>query len=567
MNKEKLSEYFESFVVNYQPYREIPEYKIIIKSLIDYYFDHSYNHVNSPFKKAFEDQVIPIEFYNKLLLSIGFSEKILYVMSMKDKEILLSSFMDYNRFKGTINQFQKIGNRFGETFGIYELYIDYIPIETFNYTLQSFSENQFIINNYEFFSRIQVYDSIHINNIRYIILSKETIQTSEDNELLIVHVDTDYEGLEEEIQEFVFKKWVFIPDPIFKSEVVTLKENHFDYNVIYEGTKQYFISVNQLYDLYDNNNLVLPLKSNLLFLDYKKLSNVDTIHNLFAAIFLKEYYNSRLPVFFKDGTYSITLGRLYKLWYFVLIKFYNMDLINHSPVNIVAFDLFYYDFDYTIFDIPKINEIYKSITTTNEYSLFYKKYVVDKFKIENQNPINLTLDNYEHYLRQHIGTDVIDYVVNRIENFEIAKDIECESILIEIYDSLMTWSHLSENENIQQNIDFLLETMSFIIYSIDSSPSYNLILFLKPFHVELVKQFSSGIVINNIATSAIVGDGIRFNSKILKVTQEVISEPIVHKPKLVRYDNAIVTTGMAGLISNKHEINVNIQHEVEFNES
>ena len=72
MNKEDIKEYFEMFVLNYQPYKDIPEYQAIVKTLIDFYFDHSYNHINLPFKQAFEQQFIPIEFYNNLLLSIGF---------------------------------------------------------------------------------------------------------------------------------------------------------------------------------------------------------------------------------------------------------------------------------------------------------------------------------------------------------------------------------------------------------------------------------------------------------------------------------------------------------------
>ena len=89
MNKEDIKAYFDLYVLNYQPYKDIPEYQAIIKTLIDFYFDHAYNSINLPFKQAFEQQFIPIEFYEKLLLSIGFPKKIISILTNKDKKILL----------------------------------------------------------------------------------------------------------------------------------------------------------------------------------------------------------------------------------------------------------------------------------------------------------------------------------------------------------------------------------------------------------------------------------------------------------------------------------------------
>ena len=98
MKYEDLEEYFESYVKGYCPYKDDKLYKSIIKFLHGYYLKHSYEEIPGAFKTAFETQVIPIEFYDVLLLSNGFPKSLLETLTYDDKYILLNSLIVISDF-------------------------------------------------------------------------------------------------------------------------------------------------------------------------------------------------------------------------------------------------------------------------------------------------------------------------------------------------------------------------------------------------------------------------------------------------------------------------------------
>lgn len=549
MNKEDIKNYFELHVLNYQPYRDIPEYQAIIKTLIDFYFDHSYNAINLPFKTAFEEQIIPVEFYNNLLLSIGFPKYIISNLTNKDKKILLHSFMDYNRYKGTIEQLRLVGTKFSEDVGIYELFIDLREIEINYYHIYTFNNaDYFNLESVKLYDNLELNDIFTINGIEYSINDK--VLTSDG--IYRVYIDRLYTGENLSIRNFKIKRWVFLPEAIFTAKGIQPPPEYFNYVSVYRDTKRYFVSAEYLTGLYRNDSLVLPIKSNLLFLDYKKYREINTFYNLLAAIFLKSFYNERLIIYFSDGAYSTTLGKLYKLWYYVLMKFYKYDFVDQSPINIVSLNLNDINLYYTINDIPSLLDEYKKVTeydpitnnniTTSEYSKYYFRTVSSKFLTETQNnSINLTLDEYKVILENEVSISLISYIDNRIETCgSELKDYEYTLILDEIYASLITWSIQSENPKVSDNINYFMKNLSFISYPIAMSPTYNLIMFLKPYHVELITELNEYLRIKDIATSAIPDSTfIKLGIiSFLRASTLAISEQIAHT---VIYNNITST--------------------------
>jgi len=512
MNKEDIKNYFELHVLNYQPYRDISEYQAIIKTLIDFYFDHSYNAINLPFKTAFEEQTIPVEFYNNLLLSIGFPKYIISNLTNKDKKILLHSFMDYNRYKGTIEQLRLVGTKFSEDVGIYELFIDLREIEINYYHIYTFNNaDYFNLESVKLYDNLELNDIFTINGVEYSINDKVLT----DDGIYRVYIDRLYSGENLSIRNFKVKRWVFLPEAIFTANGIQPPPEYFNYVSIYRDTKRYFVSPEYLTGLYRNDSLVLPIKSNLLFLDYKKYREVNTFYNLLAAIFLKSFYNERVIIYFGEGAYSTTLGKLYKLWYYILMKFYKYDFVDQSPINIVSLNISNPNFEYTIEDIPNLLNEYKKVTeydsvkknniSTPEYSKYYFRTISSKFLTETRNiTINLTLDEYKVILENEVSISLISYIDNRIETCgSELKDYEYTLILDEIYASLVTWSIQSGNSKISENIGYFMKNLSFISYPIAMSPTYNLIMFLKPYHVELITELHEYLQIKDIANSAI----------------------------------------------------------------
>ena len=502
MNITDLRNYFEKYVSAFQPYKNIPEYKILINTLLEYYVNDSYNNINSPFKSAFEKQELPVEFYDNLLLSIGYPKELISKFSLSDKEVLLKSFMDYNKYKGTIEQVRLIGSEFKEPIGVYELFIDFrkININYYEYHLVN-GLDRFVTYDHAAWDLIEEYDLFTVDGLEYVVTSKFY---DIDNVEFYLNLDKVYNGETQIIQDFTIQRWVFIPNPIYIANDIEQKVEYFNYNEIYLKTNKFFISLDNLMNEYAHNNLLLPIKSNLLFLDYNKYREVSTIYNLFSTIFLKDFYNERLVIYFKDGNYSTSLGKLYRLWHYIIMKHHNFDF-NHVSNISVLFDPESSGFTYTIDDIPTIEQEYSEIETTNDYSLFYYNYISSKLEPEIFVDKTYTFNQYELILKNNIGVDLIDYIDDRINNITTdSEGYEYNTILTEIYNSIITWSVLTDNSQIKDNIHYFLNNLSTINFPIDLSPSYNLLLFYKPYHVELIAEMSESLRVTDTGDSAIL---------------------------------------------------------------
>ena len=570
MNKEDIKAYFDLYVLNYQPYKDIPEYQAIIKTLIDFYFDHAYNSINLPFKQAFEQQFIPIEFYEKLLLSIGFPKKIISILTNKDKKILLHSFMDYNRYKGTIEQIRLVGEKFEEEVGIYELFIDLKDVVIPYYKLYAINgKDYFNLENVNLYNKLEPNDIIVINSINYSIIRKSVNEEG----YYRVYINKQYIGENLAVEDFTVKRWAFVPEALYVAPNINKVTDYFDYEKIYQGTKQYFVSAEFLTANYNNENLVLPIKSNLLFLDYKKYREINVFNNLLAAIFLKEYYDRRLVITFEeDKQYLISLGRLVKLWYYILFKFYNYNIVDSSPINVLTLDITDVNFDYTISDINTLvngktdsndNIIefgYNNLKDTDDFSKFYFEKITSKFTTYDHISRDISLEEYELLLENEVGVDLIDYLKNRISNSSSEyKEYEYNFILDDIYNSLITWSifeseQSNEGKLISNNIGYFLKTLSFISYPIAMSPTYNLLMFLKPYHVELIKEITEGLYVKDLGNSTMPNtdklkkyylDFLRASTLSISdnILQTVIYNNINNTVDGINSDSAIVTHG------------------------
>ena len=501
LSSNDLKEYFEKFFVNYAPFRDSKVYSTIIDKLFNNYFNDAYNNIPTTFKDAYEEQKIPIEFYNNILLSVGFNNDILNKLSYKDKEILLKTFTNFNIYKGTLNQIQKVASDFEEELNLYELFIDFRTILIPYYHLTFFKNLDYVVAENEF-----IYDSIKVNdylkipgdNNSYRVVTKKElnkiyIDKPFDFDVIIDLYETENDSLR--INNVNVDRWVFVPDLIYSGEKVKnqIINRFLDYDAIYNETRKYFISIEYLEA--NRDSLILPIKSNLILIDYKKYRNINLLNYLFAAILLKEYRKTRMVIYFKDGKYLTNLERIYKLWYYVIFSYYNKGISTNglpNPALIFSIDSPYFDLKIT--DIEKLIIEYNNIQTQYESSLFYDKYFKTKlFPLQN-NTTEIPLEQFKLLIENEIGLDLFEYVTKRIENAKgIDSEFECDFILDELQSSILTWAYTNDIKH----IDYLTDSLSYISTSVDLSPTYNLILFLKPFHVELVKESGEILEINN----------------------------------------------------------------------
>ena len=220
MKLEDLQEYFNLFVIEYLPFKDRDIYQTISNYLLDYYLPQSYNYIPAEFKSAFEDYVIPVEMYDGFLLSNGFPDYIVSKLILNEKYTLIQSFMDFNRYKGTLESIRKVSDSFDDRFNIYELYINYID-----------------------------------TGIAY--------------------------------------EWVFVPILVYQNLSIldTVTGTTFNFEDIINKTNYFLISKETLESLRVSNNILLPIKTNLIMLDYKGFSQHNTLIPMYTSIILN-YFKS-----------------------------------------------------------------------------------------------------------------------------------------------------------------------------------------------------------------------------------------------------------------------------------
>lgn len=434
MKLEDFQEYFDLHILQYLPFKDKEIYKVIFNYLLDYYFMHSYGDIPNAFKQAYEDQTIPVEFYDNLLLSNGFPSNIISTLQLPDKLILLNTFMDFNRYKGTIFAIRKVADSFNDVFNVYELYLDY-----------------------------------------RIIPNKDVLTVTEAS-----------------------PEWVFIPAIIYKNQHAEdeLSSTFIPYDEVVKKTRYYGISKEHAEHLRQENNLLLPVKTNLLLLDYKGISQHSIVLNIYFTIILNHFKNFTTILYLKDGQYKTSFSTFYKLWYYVFFKIYGVEF-GSKIGNYIAFDFDNFNFPFRLEDLHIIKSEYSKVSSRTSLSDFYIRFVqpFDEFLATEILSSSDILSNYQ----SDIPVSLTSYIDDRVV------DIESGNILLdELYNSLITWMYSLQStyNEYQEFLQIFVSQLPLLQVSLDKSTSYLLISHLKPYHTE--------IVLNDMYSSLRVND--KFNS-------------------------------------------------------
>jgi len=96
------------------------------------------------------------------------------------------------------------------------------------------------------------------------------------------------------------------------------------YSTLYDAVPSFLLTEEQLTTLYENEQLILPIKSNLMLLDNDLVTDVSILYDIIVAIFLHEYQDNYVDIYFKDEAKTIQLKTLYYLWYYLLTVYYGI---------------------------------------------------------------------------------------------------------------------------------------------------------------------------------------------------------------------------------------------------
>ena len=416
MNKEVLTEYFETYVANYPPYKDNEVYRILIRYLVDYYYDRVYNIEPKVFKDLFEKSTIPVEIYDNILISVGFSKELLTKINFSSKIILLKTFTDFERYKSSLLFFQNIVKSFQDKLNIYELFIDYDNVDG----------------------------------------------------------------------------WILRPKVVYENENVVPFTGFLQYDEVYTQIPTLLLTSEELTRSLDNEEICLPIKSNLLYLSYDLSTNVSLLSDLLATIFVKTYCETTVVLYFSDFNYSLSLSKIIFLWYYLLTKYFDTTW-TAVPLN----QLIVFNSDmipYTVTDIPNILQDYDDINSRKELNDFYLQYL-NPLVTYNVNPNEYTHTDFFNILASSENL-LMNYIDNRISSAQNQK-MELISIMNEIYNSLLISISTSPDIDFQTYSNYYLYLLTQLSVVPKDTDTYIILSELKPFHTELVTDSITSIFIQD----------------------------------------------------------------------
>lgn len=554
--------YFDNYIKNFVPYKDEPVYKAFIEFFLKHYINILYDVQPSEFKQLFEEQSIPNSIIDILLISIGLPQNVINEITLTSKLTILKTMSDFERYKGTIKFIRTLAGNLNDKISYYELYIDYdknynnIPgsylviidknkIYNNSYFLIDSIDEQYYIwfningqgNNpnlagkigieIEFNSRYDTNKSIAMKILTALNLTPDfnvKINTTDMLEINLVKSGeiSGFQAGTTDLKYFILndpKKtgaWVLLPRPIYIHKSMEQNTSKILYKEAYEKIPNLLISEEQLSNLYKQNDIVLPIKTNILLLDYASNNENSVLNNLFFPIILQDIGDDYFSLYLtNEASLNITYKNFIFYWFYLIQRFYGVTLENLKLMNAIIMGSGKTT-EYSINDLPDIEKEYNNIKSRPELIDFYNKYILKEFasSINNQ---KITLYGLKETAKK-IDINLYNYIENRLKSTEDV-NLEIQLILDELYASFVLSFKKYDNDPIlSKYLPFLLESISYLSTDIKNTDSYKIIYNLKPFHTDLLDLSSNNVIFGNDQ------DGIsdKFNSLLLSTIPEFI---------------------------------------------
>lgn len=299
--------------------------------------------------------------------------------------------------------------------------------------------------------------------------------------------------------------WILRPKPVYVHEKTKLVTEVFSYQAAYNKIPTLLIPEDQLYELKASDNIILPTKSNIILMDYTQLIDASYFNTLIFTILMENIGDDYFSIYLtgSEGTTTITYNTAIFLWYYLLAKYYNVTLEGvNLALHIVMGTRKITEF--TIDDIPVIQEAYDKIETRSQLTEFYNEYITGQFTriYDADKP---TIPIMSETLRK-IDSKFWEYIENRISAAEnVEQDIRF--LLDELYASMvLSFDHYRNNTTIYKYIPVLLQFITSITTNIKATDSYKIVYNLKPFHTELLDLAHNKIEVNNKFNALLLDD-------------------------------------------------------------
>jgi len=338
----------------------------------------------------------------------------------------------------------------------------------------------------------------------------------------VVNAFSDRVSIYELFIDLEGSNWVFKPVRLYLHDEMTETLNSIPYETVRRSIPSLLLSEEQLTSLYEDEKLILPIKSNLLLLDNDLMADVSVLYDVIVAIFLHTYKDNYVDVYFSDNSQVVQLKTIYFLWYYLLTRYYGMPWTSFAATFLlrftydnIGFPAFIGTTPTTISNLYQIIDRYDEIRITNStnrdfdhsHSLrdsFYKDISKAFYTFDSASATTFN-DMYNSLVI--MNSSLISYIDDRIVNSSIGANAEINLILTEIYSSLVLYSTTYSGDSyFGEYADYFLRYLPQILINPESTTSYTIMYNLKPYHVELYSSYSTGIRCQDKFNSVYVDD-------------------------------------------------------------
>lgn len=283
--------------------------------------------------------------------------------------------------------------------------------------------------------------------------------------------------------------WWFTPKEIYCA--IDGEPDYEDYDEIYNDTPTYFVSKQQLHNLMLEEQISLPIKTNLIKLSMEDQTDSDEMNILVMMTTLHYFKDEIIDIQLQEGAYDVSLHGVYQLWNYLLSRY-------RGEVSSVAVDgeIVYYDISSTIFpytletgldnSIATIVEEYDALMYADEITAFYQKYIEGVFQASVPSTIQ-TIATLRKSVLYSVDIDLMDEIDEMLDS-ATSETTEILLILQELRDSIIMYIASSGDSLLVEYQDYILTAFEISILSPSDTTTYKLIDFFKPFHTQVIAK-------------------------------------------------------------------------------
>src|SRR6056297_3326919 len=285
--------------------------------------------------------------------------------------------------------------------------------------------------------------------------------------------------------------WVFIPYLMVRNIEGGDEPENIPYDHVYNEIPSFLINKAQLNYYRDHNEIILPIKSNIVLLNYLFSYEASSLLSLIIATFVKNYQNSTMDIYFSDKVFTLSLKQFYLIWYYILLKNYNTSHLGGIDLQWLV-EYSQYMNPYTMDDMDRLLVEYGNIKNSNDARKFYQEYIENIFKMKTMS-FKYTYESLEPYIDHYF----IDYINNRVSAYTGTTDSAYNEVLNELLNAFLLYTSMSTDPMFTKYSEYFVNSLTRIQLDPKDTTSYILLNNFKPFHTELLTEHGSIIFSDN----------------------------------------------------------------------